>query len=87
MSSGRAKYLASILNWCGGRLAFEEGGTNKGGRSRVTGSRGQKEPGERKNRVDFNENGSSDGTKAQFYRITFNKFRHSQIKLPISEKE
>lgn len=61
MSSGRAKYLASILNWCGGRLAFEEGERINGdkGEGEVHGSRGQKEPEKEKKRVDFNENGSS----------------------------
>lgn len=49
MSSGRAKYLASILNWCGGRLAYEEGGTNKGGGEQGNGEqRAKRARGEKK---------------------------------------
>lgn len=61
MSSGRAKYLASILNRCGGRLASEEGERIKGeAKSNGNGSAWEqraKRDGEKK-RVEFNENGS-----------------------------
>lgn len=89
MSSGRAKYLASILNRCGGRLAFERK-ERECGREYIRQQRAKKFGGEikkvkRKKRLTLTRMDLR-GTKAQFYRITFNKF-YSRIMLSISKKK
>lgn len=91
MSSGRAKYLASILNRCGGGLAFEEGERIKRAKRGYTVAESKKSLAERRKKVKKKKmltltRMDLRGTKAQFYRITFNKF-YSRIMPSISEKE